>query len=254
MKVKESSTLDGHFSLYAQLYKYTPEGKDMVSTGKVRYFSLQIQNVFTKFVDKTKKTFNLVIRALALTNMPVIKDMAPTLSEGDLHSNHISDMKTLEELQAQNALILSEKEASDKAFADKLSEKDAENKRLSEELAKVSAEKREKFLSEQVESLCLSEGKTIAFKGGEKEKILEFVKTLSEAQATAYFALHTNILTSVELGEEGDTPTDANVGDEAASDALDAKAKELASKEKITYGKAMDIVLSENKELAAKAA
>lgn len=250
MKVKESSTLDGHFSLYAQLYKYTPEGKDMVSTGKVRYFSLQIQNVFTKFVDKTKKTFNLVIRALALTNMPVIKDMAPTLSEGDLHSNHISNMKTLEELQAQNAQILSEKEATDKALA----EKDAENKRLSEELAKVSAEKREAFLSEQVESLCLSEGKTIAFKGGEKEKILDFVKTLSEEQATAYFALHTNILTSVELGEEGDTPTDANVGDEAASDVLDAKAKELASKEGISYGKAMDRVLAENKDLAAKAA
>lgn len=182
--------------------------------------------------------------------MPVIKDMAPTLSEGDLHSNHISDMKTLEELQAQNAQILSEKEASDKALA----EKDAENKRLSEELAKVSAEKREAFLSEQVESLCLSEGKTIAFKGGEKEKILEFVKTLSEDQATAYFALHTNILTSVELGEEGDNPTDTNVGDEAASAALDAKAKELASKENIPYGKAMDRVLSENPELAAKAA
>lgn len=250
MKVKESSSLDWHFSLYAQLYKYTPEGKDMVSTGKVRYFSLQIQNVFTKFVDKTKKTFNLVIRALALTNMPVIKDMAPTLSEGDLSINHISNMKTLEELQAQNAQILSEKEATDKALA----EKDAENKRLSEELAKVSAEKREAFLSEQVESLCLSEGKTIAFKGGEKEKILDFVKTLSEDQATAYFALHTNILTSVELGEEGDTPTDGNVGDEAASEVLDAKAKELASKEGISYGKAMDRVLSENPDLAAKAA
>jgi hypothetical protein len=222
----------------------------MVSTGKVRYFSLQIQNVFTKFVDKTKKTFNLVIRALALTNMPVIKDMAPTLSEGDLSINHISNMKTLEELQAQNAQILSEKEATDKALA----EKDAENKRLSEELAKVSAEKREAFLSEQVESLCLSEGKTIAFKGGEKEKILDFVKTLSEDQATAYFALHTNILTSVELGEEGDTPTDGNVGDEAASEVLDAKAKELASKEGISYGKAMDRVLSENPDLAAKAA
>lgn len=250
MKVKESSNLDGHYSLYAQLYKFTPEGKDMVSTGKVRYFSLQIQNVFTKFVDKTKKTFNLVIRALALTNMPVIKDMAPTLSEGDLNPNHISNMKTLEELQAQNDQVLAEKATAEKL----LSEKDAENKRLSDELAKVQSEKREKLLSDEVEKLCLSEGKTIAFKGGEKEKILDFVKTLSEEQATAYFALHTNILTSVELGEEGDNPTDAVVGDEGASEALDAKAKELASKEGISYSTAMDRVLSENKELANKAA
>lgn len=182
--------------------------------------------------------------------MPVIKDMAPTLSEGDLNPNHISNMKTLEELQAQNDQVLAEKATAEKL----LSEKDAENKRLSDELAKVQSEKREKLLSDEVEKLCLSEGKTIAFKGGEKEKILDFVKTLSEEQATAYFALHTNILTSVELGEEGDNPTDAVVGDEGASEALDAKAKELASKEGISYSTAMDRVLSENKELANKAA
>lgn len=253
MKVKESTALDGHYSLYAQLYRYTPEGKDMVTTGKVRYFSLQIQNVFTKFVDKTKKTFNLVIRALALTNMPVIKDMAPTFNEV-LPSNHISDMKTLEELQAQNSQILSEKEASDKALA----EKTAEAQKLSEELAKAKQEKRETFLAEEVEKLCLSENKTIAFKGGEKEKVLEFVKTLSDEQATAYFALHTNILTSVDLGEHGDDQGAEGAivsGDEVqASEQADKMAKELSEKEGISYGKAMTRVLAENKDLAAKVA
>jgi hypothetical protein len=225
----------------------------MVTTGKVRYFSLQIQNVFTKFVDKTKKTFNLVIRALALTNMPVIKDMAPTFNEV-LTPNHIQNMSTLEELQAQNVQILSEKEATAKM----LSEKEAENKRLSEELAKVQAEKREAFLAEEVEKLCLSENKTIAFKGGEKEKVLEFVKTLSEEQATAYFALHTNIITSVDLGEHGDDEGAEGAvvtGDEVqASEVADKMARELSEKEGISYGKAMTRVLSENPDLASKVA
>lgn len=247
MVVKESSTLDGQYSLYAQLYKYTPEGKDMVSTGKVRYFSLQIQNVFTKFVDKTKKTYNLVIRALALTNMPVIKDMSPTLNEVLIY-NHTIDMAQLDELQAQ----LAEKTLSEESKDKLLSEKELENKRLSEELAKVSAEKREKLLSDEVEKLCLSDSQTVGFKGGEKEKVLEFVKTLSEEQATAYFALHTNIITSVNLGEEGD----AGEGDvdSSASDIADTRAKELSEKNGITYSQAMSRVLSEDPELAKRVA
>lgn len=32
MEVKKSTNLEGHYSLYAQLYKFTPEGKDIVST------------------------------------------------------------------------------------------------------------------------------------------------------------------------------------------------------------------------------
>lgn len=32
MVVKESTLLEGHYSLYAQLYKFTPEGKDMITT------------------------------------------------------------------------------------------------------------------------------------------------------------------------------------------------------------------------------
>jgi len=32
MEVKQSTNLDGHHSLYAQLYRFTPEGKDIVTT------------------------------------------------------------------------------------------------------------------------------------------------------------------------------------------------------------------------------
>lgn len=213
----------------------------------MRYFSLQIQKSFTKFVDKTKKNYNLVIRALALTNMPVIKDMAPTFSEANLSINHTQNMEKVEELQAQLSekdTILSEKDKS-------LAETTAKNVELSEKLAKIEGEKHEKFLSDEVEKLCLSEDQTVGFKGGEKEKVLAFVRTLSEAQAKEYFALHTGILTSVNLGEEGDAG-EGEVADMEASEIADKRAKELSSKERISYSEAMSRVLSEDKDLASK--
>lgn len=213
----------------------------------MRYFSLQIQKTFTKFVDKAKKNYNLVIRALALTNMPVIKDMAPTFSESLLSINHIKNMKTPEELTAQLSekdTLLSEKDKS-------LAETTAKNVELSEKLAKIEGEKHEKFLGEEVEKLCLSDTQTIAFKGGEKDKILAFVRTLSEVQAKEYFALHTGILTSVNLGEEGDAG-EGEVADVEASEIANKRAKELSSKENISYSEAMNRVLSEDKDLASK--
>lgn len=256
MEVKESSTLEGQYSLYAQLYRFTPEGKDMITTGKVRYFSLQIQNVFTKFVDKAKKTYNLVIRALALTNMPVIKDMAPTYAEAKtLFSDHTNTM-TNEELQAKQ---LSEKDtiisAKDVALSEKdvaLAEKETENKKLAEDLKKLNDEKREKLLSEEVESLCLSEDKAIGFKAGEKDKVLAFVKTLSDEQATQYFAIHKEILSNVDLAEYGDAGEGEQVTDTTANDIAEKRAKELAEKEGIDQSSAMKRVLSEDKDLASK--
>ncbi len=247
MTVKESSKLDWQYSLYAQLYRFTPEWEDMVKTWKVRYFSLQIQNSFTKFIDKSKKVYNLVIRALALTNMPVIKDMAPTFNESDiLFVNHTKNMelKELESAVAQKDLELSEK---DRALA----EETAKNKSLSEELAKVNEEKREKILSEWVEKLCLSENKSIAFKGWEKEKILAFVKTLSDDQAKAYFELHEDIITGTDMWEHGEA-WEWDQTDEGAAEQADTLAKDLAEKKWISYSKAMEIVLSENEELAKK--
>jgi isoleucyl-tRNA synthetase len=244
MVVKESSKLDGQYSLYAQLYKFTPEGEDLVKNGKVRYFSLQIQNKFEKFVDNTKKSFTMVIRALALTNMPVIKDMAPTLSE---NSNSLSNhsMATIEVLTAQLSekdTILSEKDKM-------LSEKEAELQSLSEKLAKVEEEKRDIRLSEEVSKLFLSEDHTVGFKGGQKEKILAFVKTLSDDQSKEYIALHEEIITSVDTETHGDAGEGSDSGDNP-EDIVDAKAKELSSKEGLSYKNAMLRVLSENPELA----
>lgn len=245
MTVKESSQLAGHYSLYGQLYKMTPKGKELITTGAVRYFSLQIQTQFAKFVDKVKKTYKLVIRAMALTNMPVIKDMAPTLSENDkspLFPNH-------------SQMELTEKE---KLLTQQLSEKDTEMKRLSDENAAMKQAQRDIKLSEDVESLCLSNDKKIGFKGGEKAKILEFVKTLSDEQAAAYVALHSDIMTSVSLDESGtgDTPPEAEKtpadADTDPNVEAETKAVELAEKEKIPFLKAYDRVLAEDKKLAKR--
>lgn len=250
MKVKKSSKLEGQYSLYAQLHRYTPEGKDYISTGKFRYFSLQIQHQLAKFVDNTKKVYRLVIRAMALTNMPVVKDMAPTLSEKtQLFSNHFTMEKTPEQLLAEKDTILAQKDQ-------KLSEVEAENARLSEKIAANEKAQRDVTLAAQVDDLCLSEDKKVGFKGGEKAKITEFVKKLSDEQAKEYFDIHKDIITSVVLGEEGDAGDDADADDDGAADSEDpnvvaeTKAQELSEKEKIPLRDAYDRVLSENPKLA----
>jgi len=264
MEVKESTKIEGQFSLFANLYKFTPEGEDMVKTGKIRYFSLQIQHKFEKFVDKAKKTFNNVIRALALTNMPVIKDMAPILSEKENKSgeNNLSDnpkenmdAKELKEMQDSHAVELAEAKKTGEIA---LAEKEKEAKELSEKLDTVNAEKHEAFLSEGVKALALSEDQKVGFKGGEMDKVAEFVKELSEEQAIAYFALHQGIITSVVLGEEGDAGEgeegkwdEAKEGEEAAEEAKDLATK-MAKEDKISFSEAMSKVLDQNKELAAK--
>ena len=258
MVVKESTQLKGHYSLYAQLYRFTPDGEEKIKTGALRYFSLQIQHQLAKFVDNTKKVYKLVIRALALTNMPVIKDMAPTLSEKNkpaLFPNHSLEMETkeLEQKLAEKDTALAEKETILAQKDIKLSEVEAENKRLSDELAAEKTAKREVELAEQVEKLCLSEDSSVGFKGGEKEKVLAFVKTLSDDQAAAYFELHTGIIASVDLNEHGDpaegTPAVPGGDPEEVAEKM---AVALSQKEGIDLRAAYDRVLSENPDLAKK--
>ena len=191
--------------------------------------------------------YNLVIRALAFTNMPVIKDMAPTFAEitDTLLTNHTYTMEREEQLEkelAENKTVLAETGAL-------LSEKDAEVKRLSEELEKVNSEKREKSLAEEVEKLCLSDDKNVGIKGGEKEKVLAFVKTLSDEQAKAYFELHQGIIVSVDLGEHGESVADGEVN---YNEIAEARALKLAEEKKISITAAYAEVLKADPELAGK--
>lgn len=103
-RVAPSKKLKGQYSLYAKLERYTPKGMEYMKTGAYRYFSLQIQNKFEKVVEGTKKVFSNVIRSLALTNQPVIKDLAPTFSEAQLKlNNNVMNITQFLEL-AQNFL------------------------------------------------------------------------------------------------------------------------------------------------------
>ena len=109
--VAESKLQEGEYSLYGQLYRYTTEGKQLVSEGAYRYFSLEIRNRFSKAVDGMKKTFYNVISGIALTNSPVIKGLAPTFSENLLtNSKNMDSFKLfLAELQKKEVVSLAEK-------------------------------------------------------------------------------------------------------------------------------------------------
>ncbi len=256
MEVKESTKMEWQFSLFANLYKFTPEGEDMVKTGKTRYFSLQIQHKFEKFVDETKKIFNNVIRALALTNMPVIKDMSPTFNESgkdNLPNNHnnIMEKQELETKLSEANANLSEKDIA-------LAEKDAKNKELSEKLEAIETKKHEAYLSENIEKLLLSEDKKFGFKWGEKETIATFVKTLSTEQAKAYFELHQNIITSVSLNEEWSADDGEGKGGdeektaEEAAEKVNDLAQKMVKEDWISLAEATNKVLEQNKDLADK--
>lgn len=95
MHVAPSKKLSGEYSLYAQLYRYTPKGEEYVSTGALRYFSVELQFKMERMIQGAKKVFKNVIRGLALTNRPVIKDMVPTFSE----NLNIHNPNTMEELK-----------------------------------------------------------------------------------------------------------------------------------------------------------
>ena len=333
MSVRPSTKLDGEFSLYAKLYKFTPDGEKMVSTGALRYFSVELQFAMKKVVEGIKKTFKNVIRGLALTNRPVIKDMSPTFSE---KSNNLSNPLTMEDLKKLFASLTGkdsvtkvefseftkladdaveaepenkeeveamkddlepkveeekepteeEKAAAEKAEAEKAEAEKAEAEKTEEakeEEAKEMAEKalaekaeqktftlaevkelitkpmkkmnetlaelRGTRLSEEVKSLMLSEDNKVGFKAGAKDKVLDFVKKLSDELAKEYFALHTGIIGAVDLAEYG-SAENGKVELSEPHKELDEKATKLAEEKGVSYSAATKTVLTEDKELA----
>lgn len=93
MYVGPSVLVQGEYSLYARLYRFTPEGEHFVKTGAFRYFSIEYVKSFNTWIDGVKKSAKNVILGLALTNRPAVKGLAPTFN--DLHN---SDMEILTKL------------------------------------------------------------------------------------------------------------------------------------------------------------
>ncbi len=112
MYVSSSSKLDGEYSLYGKLHRYSDEGEKMLKNGVYRYFSLEIVGKLTTVIKDIKKTFKNVITGLALTNTPVIKGLRATYSENLLPNTHnMTEFKALvTELLQKGHATLSEKE------------------------------------------------------------------------------------------------------------------------------------------------
>lgn len=324
MIVKESTKLEGEYSLYVKLHKFTPRGEELISTGAVKYFSIELQFKFQKFVKGVKKLFKNVIRGLALTNTPVVKDMSPTFSEKYKSSNpyNMDDLKKLfsalkaknsitklefsefkkladeaveadeavkEEVEAQvgelESKVEEEKstdeekelaEAKSKKLAEEATERllkekgkkiysDLEVKALAAEIAnevikeplrklnEMFVEGRTTQLSAKVDKLCLSEDRNVGFKSDSKGKILDFVKKLSDELAKEYFELHSDIIANVDLAEYGRDDIVKSLSKDELYKELNEKVEKKMSEDKtLTVGKATQIVLSEDKNLAEK--
>lgn len=106
MRVGPSVKLSGQHSLFVKLERPTPDGRSYLAHGTYRYFSVEVQRQFDRVKDGVKKIFSNVIRGLALTNRPVIKDLAPTFNEQNISINHTNAM-TIEAFKLFSGSLLS---------------------------------------------------------------------------------------------------------------------------------------------------
>ena len=207
MSVKPSSKLDGHFSLYAKLHNFTPEGLKLVKTGAIKYFSIEIQHKFEKFVNEVKKTFKNVIRGLALTNRPVIKDMMPTFSEENIIIKNKSIMNAfkifLSQLKEQKFVSLTEKETLNKMFAELEEDEKAEIKDEKEEVDKKPGEEKKVEEKTDEEKKAEEDAKKAKEKEDEDKDLSEVKEELKETKATADRAL--TELRKRDMSENADT-------------------------------------------------
>ncbi len=115
MFVSQSTNPENGYSLYAKLYKFTPKGEELVKTGALRYFSLQIKHDYEYFADSVKRIAKNVIVGLALTNSPVIKGLAPTYAEQQTSTIYSLSMEMfqafLDYLSAKETVSPEEKQA-----------------------------------------------------------------------------------------------------------------------------------------------
>lgn len=125
MFVAPSVIAQGEYSLYAKLYRFTPEGEHFVKTGAFRYFSIEYVKKHTAWIDGVKQTVQNVILGLALTNRPAVKGLAPTFSELTNPTEMEIVTKLLSALKTRDIVSKEDKEMLAMVLSD-LSEEDAE--------------------------------------------------------------------------------------------------------------------------------
>lgn len=95
--------------LFMLLKDVTEEGRKIFREKKFKYFSVEFAP-FTTVIDGKKTTFNDVLRGVALTNRPVIKDMQPTFLSEDVSNSIIGKntmsfiMKLAENLMSRDSI------------------------------------------------------------------------------------------------------------------------------------------------------
>lgn len=222
--------------------KFTKGGEEKVLSEEYRYISPDFTFEYTN--NETLKNHGPVLLGAGLTNRPVIKGMAPlTLSEGytmDELQKAKEKIALLEaeiaKLKAGNAGEMSEADKAKMAeevkckedVEKKLSEALAENKKLKE--AVIVADKNKAF------DVMLSEGKAC------EAQRASYLSGDMEAFAKAFKPVNFD-----EKGHGGE-------GNDSKNDSFDKKIMKLAEAKmkddkNLDYGKAISMVLSENKEL-----
>jgi hypothetical protein len=224
---------------------WTPRGRQVVKDREYRYVSAEFHPNYMN--NETGKKHGPTLLGAALTNRPVIKGMKPTILSEQPNQSKDIQMKTVEELTAENATLVAqlaaqklELDAAAKISTDAvaLSEKTKADLKLVEEKTaadKVLAEKKSKF------DVKLSEGKVCEaqredFMSGNMEGFLE-----KAVQVKLSTDGHNG------NGNGGGESTDSKT---PAQDKIKKLSEARATEKKISLGEAMKQVMREDKALA----
>lgn len=269
MYVAPSTNLDGENSLYCKLYRFTPEGKDLVSTGAFRYFSIELYRKYKRAIGEKYKVFKNVITGLALTNDPVVADLAPTFSkdEGKQLSINNNDMllkNMVKKLSKQEFVSETEKELLTMTFSaadedaqeeyeeavEEIKEKPEQEEasdnpevaELSKAVKTLQKENAELRLSQKKDAavafskqFAVSDENKVGFAKADMKDVEALALTFSKEQQDAFKELFGKIQLS-EAGEIGDAEAEGDETEEAQVKAL-AKETEEGESSVVSYSK-----------------
>ena len=194
--------------LLAKFKDYTDDGKKMFQQGVFKYFSVEFENNFEAIVDGTKKTFNNVLRGVALTNRPVDKAINPTFSE-NLFFNLSKNMEALklfaESLTKKDIVTASEKEVL-KTMVATLSEEEA--KEIKEDVETIDdkpEEEEEKEEEKKEEGTELSESTQKMFAELKAENEVNRAENDKLKSKLRFAEISTNVEKELQLSETNST-------------------------------------------------
>jgi len=260
---KSTEVRDDGNELWAEI-DWCPKGAQKIAEKELRYFSPEFASQLKD--AETGEVFNDVLLGGGLTNRPFLKDMNPItlLSEIDLHdlATFLAERKKLNEANAAGVCPPNSKQGDYKMDEkDKMIEQlkaeiaelkaklegtggvmeamDAEKKALSEKVTKLESEK--KLAEKEAKfTALLSEGKACA---AQKDAFIkgDMDEFLAKAQKV-------NLSENGNAGSAGNETIDSK---NAADKVMKLAEEKMKADGKLDLGKAVTLVLSENKELAA---